>query len=284
MTIDQFIFGFPPIDPIRLQVDDVKFLKVYSERENQKDVLRQVYEFNEFGRVACRVNNFSGGGWTAYPPLNETKEADAKNTESKEVAEKRIVDIYVYSPLGNLMKIETRNINSKKITAVQHLAYDINRIVSINSDALKTTISRNQKGEITSIMNIASITSTISQSMESKFTWDNNQVTERSWEIKMEGSLILFTKTKFIFDNVRKIIGSEIHFEDDQGKMHHSRTELEYLNQDSNLISSMVSYENDKLHNTSKYKYDAQHRLIQHSQQSVTLNKNVPLVTKYVWS
>ena len=172
MTTNHFIFGFPTIDPIRLKVDDVRILKVYSERENQKDVLLAIYEFNEFGRVASCIKNYAYGRWTAYPPLNGTEQADTKNTELKEVTENRILDIYVYSPLGKLMKIETQNFNSRKITAVKHLAYDNNKIVTINSDELKTTISRNKEGEITSILNINSFTSSISQSVENKFVWE----------------------------------------------------------------------------------------------------------------
>lgn len=284
MTTQQFIYGFDLIDPIRLQVDKINQLQVYSFIKSGKEKLIATYEFNEFGRVTSCKKFRTVGGWTAYPPLNDPEASKKLETKFVEESKQEIIDKYIYSPLGNLIKIETHNITTGRMTAIKNIAYENNKIVSINSDEKKTTIERNEGGEIESILYSPSLMNGFSQSMEYKFIRNIDKILiGRNWSYIINQKTSLIAKEIFTYNEYDQIIESVLIL-DEKESNERVITKLDYTNINSNLISSTETYENDEHTSTYKYLYDNEQRIVKHIIQQKNLNKGDEIVTKYVWT
>ena len=279
MTINNHLLGFDLIDPIWLQVDGVKKLEVFN-----ADSLITTYQFNEYGKVESRKGSISKGGWKAYPPLSKTDKTNINEPINKAKKEE-FLDKYIYSPLGNLMKIETHNLTTGKITLIKHLSYENNKIVSIISNERKTYITRDNEGRIVAVKFSADVANIFTQSYEFILIKNLNQkIIGRKIIFNNNNLDLVFTYQENFDHNANdQIISSESNEELD-GENFHMRTEFEYLNKNSTLITSIKQYKNGKSESTFKYFYDQDERITKHTIQQENLNKDELYTTKYIWT
>lgn len=287
MTTDQYIYGFELIDPIRLHVDKAKKLEVYSSTKDKEEILLATYQFNEFGKIDSCKKQRSSGGWTAYPPKDNSKDGHKEKialSNSIEKSKEIIIDSYTYSQLGNLLKIETHNTKQKRITCTQNCAYEKGRLVSIRSDKKKTEIERDLQGQILSIKHTVDALLNMTQTIGYKFLRnDKNSITSRDWEFFINRDDPIIAKENFNYNENNQITKSELTHSDEES-IDFVHTYFEYVNQNSNLISSIKTYENDEWSGTTEYKYDSQQRIIKRIINHNNLNKGKAVITKYLWT
>lgn len=283
-TTRKFIFDSSEIDQLdgfKKEINTVT-IKALQEGPESGFVIKK-YTINEFGSISSCLRTNIKRGWTAYPPLIDSDEGEAIN-------ELNIIDKYQYSPLENLLKIETFKIEEEEDGPVEkkiktkHFEYNKNLIVGEKIPGDQIIYSRKKDGKITLIEQTKSLNSFSEAFIQSEFIYNKeNQITEKNIKhrtIVGDQSIIVNAKTNFFYNENNQLSSSfsKIKFGEDLKEL---SSKFTYVNDQDELIESIEYYDKSKLTKSIQYTFDELKRLTRKVEESSEKEKQI---LEYIYS
>ncbi len=254
-TTQKYLLDQELFDPIYFNDPSINELEIKLSTKDSEASSIVKYLINEKGRVAYVEKGV--GKWTAYPPMASQNEVKNKTVE-------RVLEEYIYSNHGRLIKIQTTDIETGKEKSTKHLLYENGYLVGTNEKGLRSTFYRESNGDL--------IKREISFDVPYLYTSQMNMIFERNelgQIVKRKREFIvnvaydtehLITIGTFNYNHASQLESLLTEVISDEKVI--IETKFEYLNNVDDLIRKVSYIENKKLRNEDEFVYNKAKQLV----------------------
>lgn len=233
---------------------------IASNKKTEEKRLVAIHSIDKKGKIISSARPNIKTGWTAYPPNTNMKEE-----ENEEKYELSLMDKFIYSPLGNLTKIESFDTKEDKKISTKHFEYEKGKIVREKIIDDEIIYTRKEKGQIVGIIQKKATNNISETTIKTGFVFNKeNHIAEKTTELntktgEMNFGIIMIESFEYNMMNQLEVSVSSIKLAEETENI---RKEFDYLNNEDDLISSIKYYREGKRTKKIDFSYDTKNRLI----------------------